>query len=208
MKTAIAAAVLLALAGCGGGGASSSAPMQQVKAPPLRSNVITFMGDSITQYWGPTLKQEPFAIVDVGVAGQQTSQMLARFQHDVIDAQPTVGVVVIDGGINDFRVNHTANIDNVAAMAGAAHDAGIRVIIGSLMLADAFATQAQIESFNSQLITLCADNGYTYADYYDEMLNTDGTEDLDLYKDGVHPNAEGYARMWTVLEPLLDEVLQ
>ena len=204
--------LLLPLAACGTGAASV-----EQSQPPLRSNLVAFMGDSITAQWGPMLATEPFDTVDLGVGGQVTAQMLTRFQHDVIDAQPAVGVVVIDGGINDFQLDYSGapvTIDNIASMAEMAHAAGIRVIIASVMLADysygnpVVPTRSQIETFNQQLIDLCAAHGYAYADYYDVMLLPDGTEDFSLYTDGLHPNAAGYAKMWNVLEPLLDEALQ
>lgn len=199
----------LVLAGCGGSTTS--------QLPPARTSLVAFMGDSITDFWGPTLTKEPgFDIVDLGVSGNTTAQMLARFQAGVIDASPPVGVVVIDGGVNDWFHNtgQPVTIDNVATMAQMAKVAGIKVIVASLMLGDYQAccvviqpTTADIQAFNQQLITLSTENGYTYADYYDEMLLPDGTEDFSLYNDGVHPNAAGYARMWTVIEPLLEENL-
>ena len=198
------------IAACGGGAS-------QVTQAPLISNVVAFMGDSITLLFEPLLATEPFDTVNFGVGGQTTTDMLARFKHDVIDAQPAVGVVVIDGGVNDFQLDYSGapvTIDNIVAMADMAHEAGIRVIIASVMLSHyshgnpVIPTAAQIQQFNDQLIDLCAANGYIYADYYDVMLLPDGTEDFSLYTDGLHPNAAGYAKMWAVIEPLLNEALQ
>jgi lysophospholipase L1-like esterase len=173
------------------------------------------MGDSITHRWdlsqldnGPT--------VNLGVEGDTTAQMLARF-NDVIASG--AGVVVILGGTNDFYYNGIANsnTDNIAAMAAMAKAAGIRVILGSMLPAhypDTYPagttpTLDQVRAWNDSLITLASKNGYLYADYFDEFLLPDGTEDFSLYSDyGVHPNAAGYTKMWAVVAPLIEEELQ
>ena len=47
--------------------------------------------------------------------------------------------------------------------------------------------------------------GYTVAEYYDAMINSDGTQNAALFAiDRVHPNGAGYAVMWGVLAPLLN----
>jgi hypothetical protein len=40
------------------------------------------------------------------------------------------------------------------------------------------------------------------------MVNADGTTDNPLFADRLHPNDLGFARMWTVLSPLLVKDLQ
>ena len=92
--------------------------------------------------------------------------------------------------------------------------AGIRVILCSVMppTVARFATLnfslADVQAFNHQLIQLAQQNGYLYADYYDEFLNADGTVNDSLYVDGLHPNPAGYALMWKVVAPLIKEDLQ
>jgi acyl-CoA thioesterase I len=153
-----------------------------------------------------------FQTINAGVSGDSTAMMLARFQAEVIDASPQVGVVVIDGGINDWVRESTegpVSVANVAAMASMAKAAGIKVIIASLMLEPYPPPSVdEINSFNDALVALCASEGYLYADYRDVMLLADGTQDLSLYVDGLHPNAAGYARMWAVILPLIEEYLQ
>lgn len=210
-RSALAGIAFCLLAACGGG---TSAPVQQVAAlPPPVSNVVAFIGDSITFHWdlsqydaGPTL--------NFGFGGDTTVGMLSRFPQ-VIAAAP--GVVVILGGVNDL---HTfgpagANTDSIKAMAEMAKAAGMRVILCSVMppTDSQLATLqnfslADVQAFNDQIIQLAQQNGYLYADYYDEFLNQDGTGNDSLYLDGLHPNAAGYAVMWKVVAPLINEDLQ
>jgi len=195
------------LSACGGGA-------QVQTAAPATSNVVAFMGDSITQFWdlsqydsGPTL--------NFGVVGNTTVQMLARFDA-VIAARP--GVVVILGGINDMalydvgQISAPPDIESVKAMAAAAKAAGIKVILCSVLpvlpsyaSGQLAAVSSQVDGFNQQLMELAKESGYLYADYYDAMLGDDGTQNATLFMDPVHPNAAGYAAMWAVLAPLIAE---
>jgi lysophospholipase L1-like esterase len=196
LRTSAIAAICL-LAGCDGGGNTSVQP-----APPI-SNVAAFMGDSITHRWDLT-QYDPNPTVNFGVDGDSTAQMLARFDA-VIAIAP--GVVVILGGINDGA---TSNTDSIKAMAAQATAAGIRVILCSVLpfsFQGQDLDQAHIASLNQELIDLAQANGYLYADYFDVMINPDGSQNQSLFVDGLHPNAAGYAKMWAVIAPLLAEDL-
>lgn len=198
---------------CGGGTQVTQA------SPPVVSrtisNVVAFMGDSETQYWN-IATNDSAPTINFGVAGQTTAQMLARFNDEVIASAP--GVVVIQGGINDifYAVDDPsappATIDSIKAMAAMATGAGIKVILCSVTpinTQDAPASvPAAIENFNGQLLALAKANGYLYADYYDQMVNADDTQNTSLFLGDIgHPNIAGYAVMWSVLKPLLDEDL-
>jgi lysophospholipase L1-like esterase len=51
---------------------------------------------------------------------------------------------------------------------------------------------------------LVSANGYVVADYYSAVLNSDGSSNQSLFiSDHIHPNADGYAVMWSVLRPVL-----
>jgi lysophospholipase L1-like esterase len=100
MKTFIIALVLaiVGITGCGSRSTSSS----QQKALYPRATVV-FIGDSITYNWGqpwasPDFTQHP-TWIDAGVVGDDSGQMVDRFQTDVVDKHPDV--VVILAGTND-----------------------------------------------------------------------------------------------------------
>lgn len=222
-KIACASLLVFLLCGCGGGtgGATTTQvlPLQSAVAGP-----VVFIGDSITQFWQdgapptyptavPTLDERLPGVVDVGVSGQTTAQMLARFQTDVLAQHPSV--VVILGGSTDLRVTPDATIDSISAMAEQAAAAGAEVILGTvppsaLWTASTFLTQEQtlpaIQQWNSQLKTLAAAYGYKVADYYAVMVNPDGTENTSLFiADAIHPDSAGYAVMWSVVNVCIGE---
>lgn len=201
-----AAVICIALlASCGGGG--DYVPPPSPKAAP---GTVAFMGDSITALWDLSA-YDSSPTLNFGRSGDNTEQMLARFHNQVIDSDPAV--VVILGGINDFQERGQAgtNTDAIQAMASEAQEVGIKVILCSVLPTDYSNPNLnlqEIRSFNQELIQLARENGYLYADYYDVMVNPDGTTNDSLFKDHIHPNAAGYAVMWTVISPLLNEDLQ
>jgi lysophospholipase L1-like esterase len=193
------------LVACGGG--SQSVPPPAPKAAP---GTAAFMGDSITARWDLSAYDHS-PTLNFGVSGDNTSQMLARFHNQVIDSDPSV--VVILGGVNDFQERGAAgtNTDAIQAMASEAQNAGIKVILCSVLPTDypnPNLNLSEIRAFNQDLIQIAQENGYLYADYYDVMVNADGTTDDSLFADHIHPNDLGYARMWAVLGPLLAKDLQ
>lgn len=216
---ALAILALCALSACGGG----SQVMQQASAQPARSrplsDVVAFMGDSITQLWDIAVN-DPAPTINFGVFGQTTPQMLVRFNNEVIASAP--GVVVIQGGLNDIAqyangvITTPPDIESIKAMAAMAQAAGIRVILCSVLptnynsVSDPLLASipATVVDFNQQLLALAQASGYLYADYYDSMLAADGSQNTSLFMDPVHPNSAGYAVMWKVLQPLVDEDLQ
>ena len=108
-------------------------------AQPVR---VVFFGDSITDNW---LKGDPslFApgIVNRGISGQTTAQMLVRFREDVIALHPRA--VQIMAGTNDIAGNTGAATleiveGNIETMAELARAHGIRVLLASTLPAAAF----------------------------------------------------------------------
>ena len=67
---------------------------------------VVFMGNSITDCWADTVPAffTDNNFVGRGISGQVSSQMLVRFQEDVINLHPKV--VVICCGTNDIAQNN------------------------------------------------------------------------------------------------------
>lgn len=172
---------------------------------PVRA---VFIGDSITEWWLTTAPRL-FAggIVDRGIAGQTSPQILLRFYQDVVRLRPRV--VHIMCGTNDVAGNtgptspeeYTAN---VLAMVDLAKANGISVVLGSVLPAGGFNWRAgmqpagQIVALNAWLRELARTRGLVYADYHGAMATPEGAMKPGLSSDGVHPNAAGYA----VMEPI------
>ncbi|MGF7153631.1 lysophospholipase L1-like esterase [Novosphingobium gossypii] len=177
-----------------------------------------FMGDSITDNW-INLDPQMFTagIVDRGISGQTTAQMLVRFRADVIALKPQA--VHIMAGTNDVAGNTGAAtmetvLGNIQSMAELARAHGIRVIIGSVPPAGAFPWSPgkqpapQIAAMNRWLADYARRNGFIFVDYHSAMAQADGAMKPGLSTDGVHPTAEGYAIMRPLAMQAIDTALK
>jgi len=166
---------------------------------------VVFMGDSITDNW-QMLDTTMFGggLVDRGISGETTPQMLVRFREDVIALHPQA--VHIMAGTNDIAGNTGAATlafvqGNIETMAELAKLHGIKVILASIPPAAAFPWSPdkqpapQIVAFNAWLRDYAAHNGFTYLDYHAALTDAQGDMKPGLSNDGVHPTAAGYAIM-------------
>jgi lysophospholipase L1-like esterase len=141
------------------------------------------------------------SIIDKSVPGNTTAAMEARFAVDVLALHPTV--IIILGGTNDISIGdyeaYAVYPTHIFNMAQAAEAAGARVIVGTGPPGKED-TKDAIPAWNEAIRSGAASYGYTVADSYPVLILPDGTQDLSLFgADGIHPNRDGYIRMWPVL---------
>ena len=171
-------------------------------------------GDSITQFWSNYDADffETNNLINKGISGQTTSQMLERFDNDVLKLQPQT--VVILAGINDIAENSgpisiEEIIQNIILMVNKALQANIEVILCSVLPANRFYWNLKIKpsdkviELNILLKNYAKSNSLKFIDYFTAMV--DDTNGLYSHygADGVHPNLEGYIKMKSILEPYL-----
>lgn len=180
---------------------AANAVVSQEKVPPR----VVFLGDSITENWG--LADPAFfgnGMVNRGISGQTSAQMLVRFRADVVSLRPQT--VHILAGTNDVAGNTgpTSPQDfknNIVSMVELAKANGIAVILGSIPPAASFFWRpqlqpaAQIRELNSWLREYSSRNSITFVDYHAALAGADGELSPNLGNDGVHPNKNGYAVM-------------
>ena len=209
--------------------------------PPLLRNVhrIVALGDSITQFGdGPqgyvgiirnTLQKlypdQNFEVINAGISGNKSNQMLARFQQDVIDKNPDM--VTISCGVNDvwhgFYDNHPkgdgprgipipkyrANIEKMISMAEAAH---IRVVILSttVIYEDPNSPEnLKVKGYNAALEEIAKKRHLPFVNFQPVFwrillpYRATGATALLLTVDGVHMNNAGNQLMaYTILKGL------
>jgi lysophospholipase L1-like esterase len=170
--------------------------------PKATSNRVIFFGDSITEYWAlaaPELFKGD--VINRGVSAQNTTQMLARFRHDVIDLKPRV--VHIMAGINDpmSAGGILSTRSNIMAMVDLARAHRIRVILGSLTpstgfwLAPGINLAPEIATLNAWLKTYAVREKIMFVDYHTQLAGEAGAIRGDLSNEGLHPNQSGYRLM-------------
>ena len=163
---------------------------------------MIFYGDSITDGWPISASFPDKPYVNRGISGQTTPQMVVRFRQDVINLHPVA--VVILAGTNDIAGNtgpETPEMiqDSFKSMIDLAKANGIRILVSSILpVADypwkpGLQPAKKIQALNSWLAGYCVTHAVTYLDYYTAMADDNGGRKPGISKDGVHPNAAGYA---------------
>lgn len=173
-----------------------------------------FMGDSITENW---IRADPAifssGVLDRGIGGQTTPQMVLRMFPDVIALRPRL--VHIMAGVNDISgntgpVTDQAIVDNIRAMIILAKANKIKVALGSIMPSSGFIFKpgtnpsARIIRVNGLLRKLAAEQNVTYLDYHAALTDPEGAMLPGLANDGLHPNRDGYA----IIKPILERAMK
>lgn len=175
---------------------------------------VVFLGDSITEFWR-FAQPDMFGdrIVDRGISGQTTPQILLRFYADVVALHPRV--VHIMAGTNDIAGNTGPTtddqiFDNIRAMVDIAGVNHIKVVLASITPATNGPARpaARILALNARLRELARQRGAIYVDYHAAL--GDGRDGIKatLANDGLHPNRDGYAVMRPLSEQALAEALR
>jgi acyl-CoA thioesterase I len=179
---------------------------------PGRPRVI-FLGDSITASWNVADVALPGAeVINRGIGGQTTPQMLVRFRQDVVDLKPAV--VHILAGTNDLAGNTgptsleaiEGNISSMVEIAQANH---IGVVLASVLPTLDYPWRRgldpapRIAALNTWMRAFARRRGLVYVDYFPALADPSGGLKADLAKDGVHPNQAGY----DVMAPLARQAI-
>lgn len=192
----------------------------ELQSPKPGEQRVVFLGASITDFWGRKYGEffpnKPY--VNRGISGQVTSQMLVRFQQDVVHLHPAA-VIIADAGANNIAGNagpatlemFQNDIQSMVAIARANH---IRVILASLLPASRFPWKpeakpaSEIRQWNDWLKQYAKQQRIVYLDYYSALVDGEGGMKPDLAFDtAVHPNSAGYAIMQPLAEKAIAETL-
>ncbi|MCX6358607.1 MAG: SGNH/GDSL hydrolase family protein [Armatimonadetes bacterium] len=204
--------------------------------PALRGvKTIVCLGDSITQQgeapggyvWlvrralQAIYPEQGIEVVNAGISGHKSNDMLARFDRDVLAKKPDL--VTISVGVNDvwhgFYDNHPLGDGprgvpladyrrNVEEMVTRAMKAGVRVVIlSTTVINEARETpeNAKLAGYNAALRQISRKCGARFVDYQNsfrtviDAFRAAGPRDNLLTTDGVHMNAAGNSLMAHVL---------
>lgn len=192
---------------------------EKLGAPTPDEKRVVFLGDSITEGWR---LDSPSGFpgkgyINRGISGQTTPQMLVRFRQDVIDLRPKV--VVILAGTNDIAGNTgpmtleetEGNLTDMAELATANH---IKVVLCSVTPAVDFwwarglNPAPKIDALNAWIKDYAAKKHYVYVDFHSALKDAEDGLPKNLSRDGVHPNAAGYAIMAPLAEAGIEKAMR
>lgn len=181
--------------------------------PIALRNATVFFGDSITELcplediYGEYMETSHVPIVNRGISSEQTGMMLARIEDSVINLQPRNLIMLM--GINDLfaGVKPEIIVQNMSDMIELVKDKSphTNIILQSIYpinkevrtsLVDrlhGFNTQNEdIIAMNKRLKILANQQGITYVNIFETLVDAKGNMKREYAYDGLHPNTQGY----------------
>jgi lysophospholipase L1-like esterase len=193
---------------------------QKLGEPQPAKRRVVFLGDSITDGWRLNEYFQDRDLVNRGIGGQITAQMLGRMKADVIDLKPAL--VLVLAGTNDIsREVPVAEIqNNLTMIADLAEANKIKPLFASLLPISDYHSDRNprylrskrrppgtILALNDWLQGFCRQRNYIYVDYHSQLADADGFLRRDAANDGLHPNSAGYRLMAPVAQEAIDKAL-
>ena len=209
-----------ATAGVDANGLKRYADADTKMLPSAKGQRVVFLGDSITESWRLNEYFPARELVNRGIWGQNTTQMLARFRQDELGIAPR-GVVIL-GGTNDLSegAGLTQIEDNLTMMGDLAKAYGIRVAMASVLPVSDYhkdvdpryentATRqpVSIQNLNRWIEGHCKSEGFVYLNYYAALVDPAGQMQADASDDGLHPNAKWFRVMSPIAEDAVKKLL-
>ena len=187
-------------------------------------NKYVFLGDSLIFGYGVKPKDNwvnklkttyNLNVSNKGVNGRTSTDMLVRFQRDVLDSLPNT--LFLMAGTNDLLSNRsvTSIVNNIEIMIKDAVSNNIEVYIGIppniipemanklFMRCDTYDyCKESLPLLRNELLNLCNSYSLKYLDFYSLTENT--SELSNLYLDGIHFNPEGQNLLFETAKQLFN----
>lgn len=184
------------------------------------SNLVCFVGNSITANWinlNPNFFEKN-NFINRGTGGQSSSQILLRFQQDVVSLNPSI--VVLSTGINDIGeadgfYDSSFTMQNIRSIAAICKANDIKLVLTSVLPVTEVRpnifksiddVQRKIDELNANLIELSKTNNLEYVDYFSNLVDCKGNFNVNYTFDGLHPNREGYEIMERAILEVLNKI--
>jgi lysophospholipase L1-like esterase len=170
--------------------------------PADRKQMCVLYGASITKGFNADSLLPEFRLVNRGVGGQSSTQLLARFSSDVLQLDPGQVVIKICAGNFGPGVDSRMIWDELETMLLTAQARNIEPVVATIVPVtrraeehEGYSISDQVRQFNSKAIEFARRHGFKLVDYYEAMADREGFLPDDMARDAIHPNALGYERM-------------
>jgi lysophospholipase L1-like esterase len=175
--------------------------LSPVEAPPEG------MGNPQSQYCYWMMKAHPeWSVLNRGVNGQRTDQILSRFERDVAKEKPAA--VIVLAGVNDIYQGRTADSvkRNLEAMYALAERGRIVPVAATVLPYNTSGRDEAraIREVNSWIETASKASGRLFCDTNLAVRDKANPDLLASSPDGIHPDVEGYKRMGSALTLTLE----
>ncbi len=168
-------------------------------------------GDERSQYayWMRRARPE-WEVLNRGMRGQRTDQILQRFEFDVLENRPEV--MILMAGTNDLYqgLGLEKPLQNLKLMFEKAGHAGITSVAASIPPLNVAAQPLKklILEFNQKLQAMTSEMGIVFCDIYRVMEDPSRPGFISRSPDDVHPDVEGYRKVGEAFVPAVEEALR
>ncbi len=159
-----------------------------------------FLGDSITDYYDLDKYYEGLPVVNSGISGNTTEDILDDMQTRVYNYNPSKVFLLI--GTNDLQKGKDIDeiVNNIKKIVNNIEDnrSGAQIYIESIYPVNEEKAGAEsrknedINKINKKLEDYCRENNITYINTHDILADEDGTLQKEYSKDGLHLTEKGY----------------
>lgn len=174
---------------------------------------LIFLGDSITQGWGPDMRNNfpDIKVANRGISGDTTRGVLIRLEEDVIAVNPQGVALLI--GTNDLDEQGTPEqiAGNVKLIIEKLHEADPEMPI---VLSEVFPSSAEknrptekIQDINRRYREIAENDPQVYlVETFALFANDQGDAKPEEFPDLLHPNQIGYEKWRAELAPIFEEL--
>lgn len=182
-----------------------------------KENIVIF-GDSITEIYPVEEIYGNLPIINSGVSGYKTKDLLERMNTMLYRYNPTKVFLLI--GTNDVLYDPSEEaqkqaVDNIKEIVRKIQEnrPKAKIYIESIYpvnksMDEKFNFKSNneiINNMNDSIKKFCDNKNITYINMHDELMNEDGDFDRKYTYDGLHPSHLGYAKISRVLLPYMYE---
>ena len=180
---------------------------------------FVFLGDSITEYYPLQELFDGLPVVNSGVAGYTTEDILNVLDTKVPIYNPTKVFILI--GTNDLKYGKSNEeiVNNIKTIVERILEKRpeTKIYIESIYPINntdneqiekekvGIRANENIQLINKELKKYCKDNNYVYIDMYSELVDKDGNLDLKYTTEGLHISDLGYLKITKVLYEYLND---
>lgn len=171
-----------------------------------------FLGDSLTDYFDLETYFPGQPVVNSGIAGNTTDQILTSMKTRVYDYNPSKIFLLI--GTNDLRdgKSQEAVVQNIEEIIEEIQTnrkqseifvESLYPVNASVSSAVGVRSNATIQNINAQLEEYCKEKNLTYIDLYAKLQDEQGNLQIQYTVDGLHLSDAGYQVVAEVLQEYL-----
>ena len=173
-----------------------------------------FLGDSITDFYDLEKYYEGLPVVNSGISGNTTKDILNDMKNRVYNYNPSKVFLLIGTNdlIHDISVEDiVSNIEKIVNEINS-NEPQSEIYVESVYPVNDNLDEDMVDvrnnddimEINEKIKKYCEDNGYNYINMYDKLLDDDGNFNEEYTDDGLHPNSKGYEVITDEIKKYLD----